>query len=223
MPDRICALRARVPIDSGSWSVAPCARGVPLPQPRAGVLLLRGRPHPSGEERNRPSRRGRRGGRPRVPRRRHLRDGQRRRAAGAARLIVSMSAPSPSRATEVTNAQFARFVAATGYVTTAERAPDWEELRKQLPPGTPKPDDALLVPGSMVFVDRGWKWTPGADWRHPEGPRQLHRRARAAPRGAGELGRRGGLREVGRRPAPHRGRVGVRRALGHQRPPLHLG
>lgn len=73
--------------------------------------------------------------------------------------------------TEVTNAQFARFVAATGYVTTAERAPDWEALRKQLPPGTPKPDDALLVPGSMVFAERKWLWVAGADWRHPEGPK----------------------------------------------------
>ncbi len=72
--------------------------------------------------------------------------------------------------TETTNAQFARFVAATGYVTTAERAPEWESLRKQLPPGTPKPDEALLVPGSMVFADGKWAWVAGAEWRHPEGP-----------------------------------------------------
>ena len=39
----------------------------------------------------------------------------------------------------VTNAEFRAFVEATGHVTTAERAPDWEELKKQLPPGTPKP------------------------------------------------------------------------------------
>ncbi|MDP2276425.1 MAG: formylglycine-generating enzyme family protein [Archangium sp.] len=82
---------------------------------------------------------------------------------------VEVSAFSISR-TEVTNAQFGRFVAATKWVTTAERAPDWAVLQKQLPPGTPKPDDALLVPGSMVFVDRAWSWTAGADWRHPEGP-----------------------------------------------------
>ena len=37
---------------------------------------------------------------------------------------------------DVTNAEFAKFVEATGYVTTAERKPDWEELKKQLPPGT---------------------------------------------------------------------------------------
>jgi formylglycine-generating enzyme required for sulfatase activity len=81
----------------------------------------------------------------------------------------------------VTNAQFAAFVAATGYRTTAERAPDWEELRRQLPPGTPRPDPSVLVAGSLVFtatagpVDRRdpsawWRWMPGADWRHPEGP-----------------------------------------------------
>jgi len=42
--------------------------------------------------------------------------------------------------TLVTNAQFARFVKATGYRTTAEQKPEWEELKKQLPPGTPPPD-----------------------------------------------------------------------------------
>ena len=81
----------------------------------------------------------------------------------------------------VTNAEFERFVAATGYVTTAEKAPDWEELKQQVPPGTPKPDASVLVPGSAVFVPpRGpvpltdvsawFQWTPGASWRHPEGP-----------------------------------------------------
>ena len=52
--------------------------------------------------------------------------------------------------TEVTNRQFAEFVEATGYVTTAEIKPDWEELKKELPPGTPKPDESLLVPASML-------------------------------------------------------------------------
>ncbi|MDQ3847037.1 MAG: formylglycine-generating enzyme family protein, partial [Bacteroidota bacterium] len=55
-------------------------------------------------------------------------------------------------ATEVTNAQFRKFVAATGYITTAEKAPNWEELKKQLPPGTPKPDASLLVAASLVFM-----------------------------------------------------------------------
>ena len=45
----------------------------------------------------------------------------------------------------VTNREFTAFTEATGYVTTAERAPDWEELRKHVPPGTPPPDPALLV------------------------------------------------------------------------------
>lgn len=82
----------------------------------------------------------------------------------------------------VTNAQFREFVKATGYVTIAEQKPDVAELMKQLPPGTPPPDPALLVPGSLVFkptnhtVDlrdwsQWWTWTPGADWRHPGGPK----------------------------------------------------
>lgn len=83
--------------------------------------------------------------------------------------------------TEVTNDQFAAFVDATGYVTTAERAPSADEILAQLPPGTPAPSPELLVPGSLVFLppagpvsthdySQWWQWTPGADWRHPEGP-----------------------------------------------------
>ncbi len=83
--------------------------------------------------------------------------------------------------TEVTNAQFAAFVEATGYKTIAERPVDWEEIKKQLPEGTPKPADEVLQPGSLVFTppdepvdlrhhEQWWTWTNGADWRHPEGP-----------------------------------------------------
>jgi formylglycine-generating enzyme len=75
--------------------------------------------------------------------------------------------------TEVTNAQFARFVEATGYVTVAERPPDAKEF-----PGVPADK---LVPGSIVFTPPDkevtlnqplswWRYVPGADWRHPEGP-----------------------------------------------------
>jgi sulfatase modifying factor 1 len=84
-------------------------------------------------------------------------------------------------ATEVTNAQFRAFVAATGYKTLAERPVDWEVLRKQVPEGTPKPPDEMLKPGSLVFTPPApeqpaedftswWSWVPGASWRHPQGP-----------------------------------------------------
>jgi len=83
--------------------------------------------------------------------------------------------------TEVTNKAFRAFVDATRYVTTAEKRPDWEEIKRELPPGTPKPDDSMLVPGAMVFTPtdgpvplddwhRWWTWMPGADWSHPLGP-----------------------------------------------------
>ncbi len=83
--------------------------------------------------------------------------------------------------TEVTNAPFARFVAATGYKTVAERAVDWEAMKPQLPPGTLRPPDEQLEPGSLVFVspagpvdprfvERWWRWTSEADRRHPEVP-----------------------------------------------------
>jgi formylglycine-generating enzyme len=74
---------------------------------------------------------------------------------------------------EVTNAQFARFVEATGYMTVAERGLDPEDH-----PGVPP---ELLAPGAVVFtppdgllnlvdVSQWWRFVPGADWRHPSGP-----------------------------------------------------
>jgi formylglycine-generating enzyme required for sulfatase activity len=82
-------------------------------------------------------------------------------------------------ATEVTNGEFEKFVDATGYITTAEKAPDWNEIKKQLPPGTAKPADELLVAASLVFLppseqpvanNQWWQWTKGASWKHPGGP-----------------------------------------------------
>lgn len=76
-------------------------------------------------------------------------------------------------ATEVTNRQYDAFVKATGYKTVAEIAPKAEDY--------PGADPKLLVPGSVVFTPppgeiplddflQWWRWVPGADWRHPEGP-----------------------------------------------------
>jgi formylglycine-generating enzyme len=73
----------------------------------------------------------------------------------------------------VTNAEFARFVAATGYVTFSERVPTQE----MYPDAAPE----FLVPGSLVFVKpprpvslrdhrAWWAYVPGANWRHPNGP-----------------------------------------------------
>lgn len=76
-------------------------------------------------------------------------------------------------ATEVTNAEFAKFVQATGYITTEERKPDPAEF-----PGVPVSE---LLAGSSVFTPPGqpvplnnyllwWKYIGGANWQHPEGP-----------------------------------------------------
>ncbi len=84
--------------------------------------------------------------------------------------------------TLVTNRAFSRFVKETGYVTIAERKPDWEELKKQVPEGTPKPPDSVLQPGSLIFkkakttlpnlydFSKWWEWSIGANWKQPEGP-----------------------------------------------------
>ena len=75
--------------------------------------------------------------------------------------------------TTVTNDQFAKFVAATGYVTVAEKIPTHEEF--------PDAPDENLVAGSVVFSPTDhevplnnhllwWGYVKSADWRHPLGP-----------------------------------------------------
>jgi sulfatase modifying factor 1 len=74
--------------------------------------------------------------------------------------------------TEVTNADFARFVKATGYVTLAERPLD--------PKAYPQLSGDQLKPSGIVFAgsdhaagpdpSQWWRVVPGANWRHPQGP-----------------------------------------------------
>lgn len=75
--------------------------------------------------------------------------------------------------TEVTNEEFEKFVKATGYVTVAEQKPTKEEF--------PTASEEDLITGSVVFTPTSsavnlnnflqwWRYEPGADWRHPEGP-----------------------------------------------------
>jgi sulfatase modifying factor 1 len=75
--------------------------------------------------------------------------------------------------TDVTNAEFAKFVAATHYITEAERTPKAEDF-----PGAP-PEN--LVAGAVVFAPpdhpvplndflQWWTYVKGANWRHPNGP-----------------------------------------------------
>ncbi len=82
-------------------------------------------------------------------------------------------APFDLASTPVTNSEFGAFIAASGYVTVAER-----EIPQELFPGLSAADRA---PGSLVFsptdgpVDLGdwqqwWRWVPGAHWRAPHGP-----------------------------------------------------
>lgn len=81
---------------------------------------------------------------------------------------------------EVTVKQFEEFVKATNYVTVAELDINWEELKKQLPKGTPKPDSESLKAGSLLFkyldkntqtetLDQWWVFTKGVSWKNPNG------------------------------------------------------
>ncbi|QDT37475.1 formylglycine-generating enzyme family protein [Stratiformator vulcanicus] len=88
-------------------------------------------------------------------------------------------------ATEVTNAEFSRFVEATGYKTIAETKPKREDFAGQIPDISTIPEENLVA-GSICFnsefdpstIDKSqplwpyaiWQHVEGASWREPEGP-----------------------------------------------------
>lgn len=71
---------------------------------------------------------------------------------------------------EVTNAQFAKFVDETAYITVAERMPDPKEF-VGAPPEMLEPGSVLFTPpGKGERITRWWTHVPGVNWKHPEGP-----------------------------------------------------
>lgn len=76
---------------------------------------------------------------------------------------------------EVTNRQFAEFVAATSYVTVAEKPVDpglFNVPADHIPPDMLKPGSAVFTPPktqSNHYYD-WWEYLPGASWRKPYGP-----------------------------------------------------
>ena len=126
----------------------------------------------------------------------------------------------------MTNAEFAEFVDATGYVTVAERPLN--------PADYPDAPAENLQPGSMVFtrtqgpvdlrhLSQWWAWTPGASWRHPVGPhssvdkRADHPVVHVALRGCR------GLCAVGGSRAADRGASGRSRPAAASTRDLHMG
>jgi formylglycine-generating enzyme required for sulfatase activity len=78
-------------------------------------------------------------------------------------------------ATEVTNEDYEKFVAATGYVTVAERPLDPKSFPGIPPDQVPRDpcSNVFTPPGSAVPLDnalRWWSMVKGANWRRPEGP-----------------------------------------------------
>jgi formylglycine-generating enzyme len=86
--------------------------------------------------------------------------------------------------TEVTNAEFARFVAATRYRTMAERVPRAEDYPEAPPEALVAGSIVFTPPGGRIALDNSyqwWRYVKGADWRHPDGPQSSIRGRDAYP------------------------------------------
>ncbi len=127
---------------------------------------------------------------------------------------------------QVTNDDFAAFVADTGHVTVAERVPDAADYPGAIPD--------LLVAASMVFVNPGrkvdlrnhynwWAWVPGSRLASPPRSGQRDRGQGRPSRGPCRLGRRDCLRRLGGQGAANRSGVGVRQPGRARRRRVRLG
>jgi sulfatase modifying factor 1 len=75
--------------------------------------------------------------------------------------------------TDVTNAQFAAFVKATGYITIAEKTPTAQDFPSAPPENLYAGGVVFSPPNHAVPLNNHFQWwtyVKGANWRHPSGP-----------------------------------------------------
>ena len=81
---------------------------------------------------------------------------------------------------EVTIGEFQEFVQATNYITVAELDINWDDIKAQVPAGTPKPSNESLRAGSLIFSSKTgqtdnnslhnwWSFKTGVSWKNPDG------------------------------------------------------
>lgn len=81
---------------------------------------------------------------------------------------------------EVTIGEFQEFVKATNYITVAELDINWDDIKAQVPAGTPKPSNESLKAGSLIFTYKTaakhkntlydwWTFKKDVSWKNPDG------------------------------------------------------